>query len=848
MPATGEVHFPAPVPFRYSEPDIDGLVLVMRPPGFKWVDPQALDLSKLRNNTINLSSLPNAAYNNMLQVPIGYVGGMPFGILTTLTLAQVRTLFELFLVSAELGSSGYQNNWIVGPGHTADQLRQIMRTTNNHKIRLDNEFWDSFSANVERLVLNTFGEGHQLFISVMWFGMKMPSSIFFNILRDRLFEGNVIDSSIHVGVEVSAGAEEERKLLVLLDGSLKHRCTGRATWFVPLGLKYAATCRLMEGNRLLSTLQTPALPRIFLLRIYVPELSYCNPHNATRGERGSITAGAIIGKAALAGGPYQGLLNDVSLRVRHIDQGLKQIHKFGCKTRFEFVLGDSIGMTEETCFTIRDALMAWRPNGESPVMSYDYSVIPMVPCVAPAIQVISGLGNRFIPRVMAAEAYLQFLVDGGTRRLNYAALKMAFGTRTIGEVVAQTWGDMMESNTNDFDHVSWLTLNGVNSETILKDVAYHLGVPREAVSVVFKTLKRIPDGDNGQSDQAGHAWLSCVMELERLRLGTPEPLLFTQEYHRRRRTCLGQVTFQTLATVLLLQRADRSIRSLEVALLDRYLSNRLPATASLEDKTNLLAYLVETKAQGVLRAWPHSRPVASRDRTDAWWLVGPSEASLIVRTLEEIIQRIPSSVGKFTTAANQAIDFVSSQTWWDDILALRRSRVGRDARMAQVSEFEFLAIWLMVLTAAEHRRRGWMEVPFLRWGEWRRQFPHINHLLEEMRSLGVVDSSVGTNTPSPRTIFNDWVVPPNFGARMEAFRETLVGRGVLRPPAPPVVVPPPPPQLPVPVPVVDDGVLQPIQDLPPAPSPQVRRTRTNADQLVIQGAAPTAGPSRRPRF
>ena len=93
---------------------------------------------------------------------------------------------------------------------------------------------------------------------------------------------------------------------------------------------------------------------------------------------------------------------------------------------------------------------------------------------------------------------------------------------------------------------------------------------------VLKTLKRIPVGGSTANltrpSMPGSAvsWSSNIFKWVLQNPGSS---------HRR----LEQAAFQTLAKVLLLQRAELSIRSLSVALL----GNRIPVTASLDNKTNL---------------------------------------------------------------------------------------------------------------------------------------------------------------------------------------------------------------------------------------------------------------------
>ena len=227
---------------------------------------------------------------------------------------------------------------------------------------------------------------------------------------------------------------------------------------MPCGLVDGTSAVLDEGNPVLQTIREghPITEKIHKLRVYNPEMSNTTVHDKRRDHRAYIVAMSILGTNAQVGGPYQPDAEYAELSLLTLSTGLRKIALNGAKLRFEFCLHDSAGLSGMEANMLRASLMTWTIPGtnERVYSSIPVSLLPLQANILMGIDLLNGFTPHQLPAKMAAASYLWYLASGGTNRINYHGLRLAFVGRTLLEIVERT-----RDNGHDMIRPSSITFN-----------------------------------------------------------------------------------------------------------------------------------------------------------------------------------------------------------------------------------------------------------------------------------------------------------------------------------------------------------------------------------------------------
>jgi hypothetical protein len=132
--------------------NIDGLVLVGRMPTFCQVDPGSINLNHLRVCLMDINTLPDKKFHSAKLVQFTYSCGIPVMVATDLDLASLCRNILQYLAKAQPGEAGMENNWIVVSNDSIEAIEMALIFNGKDKLRIDQKFWDTFSAYVETIM------------------------------------------------------------------------------------------------------------------------------------------------------------------------------------------------------------------------------------------------------------------------------------------------------------------------------------------------------------------------------------------------------------------------------------------------------------------------------------------------------------------------------------------------------------------------------------------------------------------------------------------------------------------------------------------------------------------------
>jgi hypothetical protein len=132
--------------------NIDGLVLFGRMPTFCQVDPGSINLNHLRVCLMDINTLPDKKFHSAKLVQFTYSCGIPVMVATDLDLASLCRNILQYLAKAQPGEAEMENNWIVVSNDSIEAIEMALIFNGKDKLRIDQKFWDTFSAYVETIM------------------------------------------------------------------------------------------------------------------------------------------------------------------------------------------------------------------------------------------------------------------------------------------------------------------------------------------------------------------------------------------------------------------------------------------------------------------------------------------------------------------------------------------------------------------------------------------------------------------------------------------------------------------------------------------------------------------------
>ncbi len=102
------------------------------------------------------------------------------------------------------------------------------------------------------------------------------------------------------------------------------------------------------------------------------------------------------------------------------------------------------------------------------------------------LTLLSDFDIEKLPRILAAESYLGYILDGSVLRIYYHGLKAAIGG-TLNEAKSRSEFSILPLTT-DFSHVSWTNFQGPSLAQAAKSMGYYLRVEPSLVQLFLDLM------------------------------------------------------------------------------------------------------------------------------------------------------------------------------------------------------------------------------------------------------------------------------------------------------------------------------------------------------------------------
>lgn len=414
----------------------------------------------------------------------------------------------------------------------------------------------------------------------------------------------------------------------------KHRHAGNhGTWFSPLGLVDVASCILKMEDRYVQELEhflqqaIPSLPHdqriIRKLTFYHPDLSYGHDHTRKRDER-CLSAAAALAGGPLASGAYESLRCRAVHNAQLLDTAMRMISDSGTCLRVEAIILDAVALSSDEVRSFKRTLVQFLRRQRF-IRTVPIDDVDLARSVARPLHLLRSLSYKRVPQILGAEAYLQFLVDGGGNRFCSRSLKFVFQDMTVGQrrqIAIQAQDRMMRPAVENGSMANISVEMVLEKHQIIYDIGFHLNVPPPIVKSLLEHIERHFMGQrNLELNEEAWRWIDVVQRLELIYAGNDSMDMFSKEYHVRARTAYGYITWDDLARCLLHPRDKRGIRDLQRSILNAFLERRFPGMAD-DQKISRLSGFLRSKLVNPTRAWMHSKPLECRERPGRFWVVG----------------------------------------------------------------------------------------------------------------------------------------------------------------------------------------------------------------------------------
>jgi len=749
-----------PLKVSCSEMDVDGLIIINHLPLVVWLETASIDLVGFKMFSVGdkLRTLNTRRFDNFHSTLIGYSGGMPFYLISNLEQETFASLLFRFVAVSKQGALGSENGWLSDNCHSIDEVKNQIKLCNRSILKISPQILFDF----RQFVSSVSTEENPKFVygAIIWLGMKMPFKIFISNFQKYILQGQYLASTVHLGIEFSCVTE---KAMLAVSGNIYNKFHHKESsfWFHPLALVDAFSCIFNEGNKLLSYLEYTLKLKLTKLRIYNPQLMHCRSPEI-RSKRCLLTAANLLGWHLVTDGPYKELCQSARLYTDSVRSGIFSIINNGGTLRLELVTPEVSCLLKMDTQKMRNLIRTFM-NDEKALVGIDCSEIPLDQ-LHNALKIISTpTPFQNLHHVIAAEAYLSFMVDGGTLRLFYPGIKAALG-KTIGEAVS-TSEIIISPKVSDFSHVHW---SHFQTETLAKQLSFYFCVDQKIINKFLLLLQHNDFKNDG---------LKCariIKMLESERCGIPEIDGFTVEYHRNRGSLVGSITPHELIKVLLCVRPRKGIKGLQATIMQSFLS-KINANANNEGHSKLLQMIFNE-----IHVWPHSIPILSRDRTERFWVVGPDPNKKSIHiALQWIYDNLPQTMNRIPQLATLSCPSAQFKIAWELLECFIFSSHG-----SRYNPNILRTLLLTIFFTVEERLRknDTKYHPFINWGEWRivmkNALPESLNLFVEFNLLTMASK----NDQSIHTLFCTHQIPNDVYGKIRDFRNFLINKKILKPP------------------------------------------------------------------
>jgi hypothetical protein len=160
--------------------------------------------------------------------------------------------------------------------------------------------------------------------------------------------------------------------------------------------------------------------------------------------------------------------------------------------------------------------------------------------------------------MVAAEAWIGFVVDGGTCCICYSGLKAAFEDKTIGQMnniaaAAAAGAESIMLKDTSLGHVTWDSFPNVSQ--IATNIARHLAFTADTMEGILPKLAKL-QGTEDSIDEYMHPIIHICLMVESRQAGFQKSghdglVTFRPVFHSSRRQISRKVTFIDLARCML---------------------------------------------------------------------------------------------------------------------------------------------------------------------------------------------------------------------------------------------------------------------------------------------------------
>ena len=753
----------------FKELDVDGVVAIGSLP---LVKPSSLSTKpKININNIkpayfNLNSLGDARkdYENLHSYHVGYVGGMPYNWLTDLDPRQLKDLILDFLADHQPEHLGMENHWVKSWGNGEhNDILHAMNLANSFDVIVTPAFLTHFSNYVSQI---------RVFGAITWYGCKQDLAAFTSSL-DHINQDQVLVSCIHVGLEL-------KKPGYLL--GIRQAPSHTNNKYHPLGLDYFTNFSNDSEGALVNFGLEDLVEDFGLttLRVYHPQLAHTRPSYLRLKEdnRGIIAASAMLGSGALVqGGAYKKLAEQAAHLKACLKGALNYRSLSDSTLRLEFVIKDIFVNFNDQIDDLRRAIIDFRPRLLPNLGEIEITSIDLDGGINQALQTLDN-PNASIPKVAAAEAYLIYLVDGGTLRLFYNGLIAALGSSLSNALSSLVQKHQYVKLGNDFDRLSWGNCDYMDNYTMrrngfieqfsqaVKD-KWKVSDPRVVMRVIAYYSSKCESTDI----------IKLIRDLEIFHLGKSSDNFLTSDHIKKTDGLAISMCASTLDVLdcVLHTRSQKGIRALSAAMLRTFLEAR----GEVDTEKRHLANYFNTDLMNRLHfdVWPHSLPVSQQDRRSRFWklrLEKHEDSFLASWALFQ--ERCPRSRDRLTLELSyESSDQIVARAW--HCLSNWINAHKNEHHLLQTVENTgtFRLVWVIVIMCVCHRNKrdrhpNDIRHPRFDWPELWTKIPSIGNILNWMKARDLVQA-VPPNTPLYGTLLDHVIVPRDFIVRLRNLDE-----------------------------------------------------------------------------
>ena len=797
--------------------DVDGVVAIGVLPLVTHMTPYPLYLKNPLKQYFEMTSLYlNNRFKDYYSYRIGLVNGYNLNLFTNLDPSRLKDVFAHFLMHAsrEGEEVGIDNRHLIGGGDVNFNVVATRLNENSSVFKFDHSVLTTFGRWVNNHFKDHFPD-KELLGSIIKMGQKDPN---IDLKMDCLVPGDLRHSSLHLGFNFT------RPDFLALKSEL-FAPSNNCKVYHPLGLVNLVTLDISRGDvdehfALLRPADLPNSNQLNGVKVYVPDLKNSRtPTLRSARSKARIASHKALGRNChMVDSPFRVDCELSHQLARSYAVAIDAIKSQRMGTlRFEYIFDSILDLDPPAIQTsIEHHLNA---NIDVLTRAIPVADIPFDQGVDQALDVIATSSPYDLPKLVCAESYVGFLVDGAVHRVYYDGLKAALSS-DVNNAMARTSINglpMVLPSTPDFSHVNWDNFDIVRFSKQLSFHLYLSDAESNIASLILSTLSMAKPECLGSGNRyEGTLAITVVLEL----MGASLPDHIRPNLRAAGKEVVKSIGYYDLARCLLYPRImrGRGNRGLQLCILLSHLYDYDPNLSDVQRKVRLTDLLGSTPAvKEELEVWPLGDPIYSQNTLQKFARVSEDKDNF------HFAMGALRNYSPYTELATHLNE--RQVKGWADLPELKervkvqyRSKDPRRKSLRSVSQqTNFGCLWLLVtMTAAEQQRlnRPQYHLRIDRLG-CQEHFTMLDRHLAILTDFGLILEDASKSRPGVEYLFNYHYVPPDFSHRLANFLN--------RPASPPPRLPTPPP------------VEVPAMEHSPPLSPQPLSDAGEPPQLMEEG-------------